>query len=242
MDSPRGRIVLMRAGLDEGLDEGPDEGPEGRAPGLPMETATHFDRCLGCMACVTSCPSGVRYDRLIERVRPQVERNHTRSFSERALRRLLFSTLPHPHRMRMLAAMLPVARKLGAERLDGRAGVLTRLAPRRPRRSVRGNPIPERTPAVGLQRGRVGLLLGCVQRVFFPQVHQATIGLLAAEGFEVLAPRAPDCCGALEFHSGEEDSAVARARATIAAFNELGVDHVVTNAAGCGSAMKEYGE
>jgi glycolate oxidase iron-sulfur subunit len=144
--------------------------------------------------------------------------------------------------MRALAPMLPAARKLGAERLDGRAGVLARLAPRRPPRSVRRASIPARTPAVGVRRGRVGLLLGCVQRVFFPQVHHATIGVLAAEGFEVLAPGAPECCGALEFHSGEEKSSVSRARATIEAFSELDLDHVVTNAAGCGSAMKEYGE
>jgi len=228
-DSPRGRIVLM----DDGLS--PDST-------LSDEMVLHWDRCLGCMACVTACPSGVRYDRLIERVRPQVERRHRRSFSERTIRRLLFGILPHPGRMRMLASTLPMARRLGAERLGGRAAVLTRLAPRRPPRSVRRTPIPELTQPVGLKRGRVGLLLGCVQRVFYPHVHQATIGVLAAEGFEVLAPRVPDCCGALEFHSGEEESATARARATIAAFNELGLDYVVTNAAGCGSAMKEYGE
>jgi glycolate oxidase iron-sulfur subunit len=228
-DSPRGRIVLINDGLDPGSS-------------LSDEMVVHFDRCLGCMACVTACPSGVRYDRLIERVRPQVERHHTRPFSERALRRLLFGTLPHPRRMRMLAGMLPAARRLGAERLGGRAGVLTRLAPRRPPRELRRHGFVERTPAVGVQRGRVGLLLGCVQRVFYPQVHHATIGVLAAEGFEVLAPREPECCGALEFHSGEEESAVARARATIAAFEKLGVDYVITNAAGCGSAMKQYGD
>jgi glycolate oxidase iron-sulfur subunit len=103
--------------------------------------------------------------------------------------------------------------------------------------------LPERTPARGVQRGTVALLLGCVQRVFFPEVHAATVGVLAAEGYEVLVPNLPDCCGALELHAGEHDAGLARARATIAAFAELGqLDHVVVNSAGCGTAMKDYGE
>src|SRR5438105_13529339 len=136
MDSPRGRIVLMRAGLDEGLDEGPDEGPEGRAPGLPMETATHFDRCLGCMACVTACPSGVRYDRLIERVRPQIERNFSRPLPERALRRLIFATLTHPRRMRALRPALAASRLLPPAALPERLRPLIQPAPRTPTRSA----------------------------------------------------------------------------------------------------------
>jgi glycolate oxidase iron-sulfur subunit len=229
-DSPRGRIVLIAEGLNGGAE-------------LSDEMVTHFDRCLGCMACVTACPSGVRYDRLIERVRPQVERHHRRSASERALRRLLFATLPHPRRLRMLAPTLAPARRLGADRLPGSLGALAKVAPRVPARKLMRVRLPERTPPVGQRRGRVGLLLGCVQRVFYPEVHLATIRALSAEGFEVLAPSAPACCGALEFHSGEEDAAVARATATIAAFDAVGeLDHVLTGAAGCGSAMKEYGE
>jgi glycolate oxidase iron-sulfur subunit len=211
---------------------------------LTPEMATHFDRCLGCMACVTACPSGVQYDRLIERVRPQVERHHKRSAAEQALRRLLFETLPHPRRLRRMAPMLAVSRKLGAERLPGRISLLAKVAPRTPvRETRRAGQVPPRTPAVSEQRGRVGLLLGCVQRVFFGEVHRATVGALAAEGFEVLAPDLPECCGALEFHSGEEKAAIARARATIQAFDALGeLDYIAVNAAGCGSAMKEYGE
>jgi glycolate oxidase iron-sulfur subunit len=229
-DSPRGRIVLM----DEGLQPGSE---------LTDEMALHFDRCLGCMACVTACPSGVRYDRLIERTRPQVERHHERSSAEQALRLLLFETLPHPKRLRRLVPMLAAARRLGAERLPERVSILAKVAPRTPVRETRQTRIPLRTPAVGEQRGRVGLLLGCVQRVFFADVHRATVKALAAEGFEVLAPEAPDCCGALELHSGEEEAALARARSTIAAFAGLGdLDYVVVNAAGCGAAMKEYGE
>lgn len=228
-DSPRGRIVLIAEALDS-ADE------------LSQEMVTHWDRCLGCMACVTACPSGVRYDRLIERVRPQVERHHRRSVSERLLRRLLFATLPHPRRLRALAPMLGPARRLGAAGLPGGFGMLTRVSPRSSSRKALRVRLPARTAAVGAQRGRVALLLGCVQRVFYPEVQLASIRALAAEGFEVLAPKAPACCGALEFHAGEEPAAVARARETIAAFDALGVDHVVTTAAGCGSAMKEYGD
>jgi glycolate oxidase iron-sulfur subunit len=228
-DSPRGRIVLAGQGL------APDSV-------LSEEMVTHFDRCLGCMACVTACPSGVRYDRLIERVRPQVERHHRRPPSERALRRLLFETLPHPRRLRVLAPLLGATRRLHGDRLPGPAGRLVRLAPRTPPRGARQAPLPERTAPVGPGRGRVALLLGCVQRIFYPEVHRATIEVLAAEGYEVLAPSSPDCCGALQLHSGDEPAALARARATIAALADLGVDHVVTSAAGCGSAMKEYGE
>jgi glycolate oxidase iron-sulfur subunit len=229
-DSPRGRIVLIAEALDSATE-------------LSGEMVTHWDRCLGCMACVTACPSGVRYDRLIERVRPQVERHHQRPLSERWLRRLIFATLPYPGRLRALMPLLGPTRRLGASVLPGRLATLPQLAPRAPRRTVRRSRLPERTAAVGRQRGRVGLLLGCVQRVFYPDVQLAVIRALAAEGFEVLAPHAPSCCGALEFHAGEEPSAAVRARHTIAAFDALGpLDHVVTTAAGCGSAMKEYGE
>jgi glycolate oxidase iron-sulfur subunit len=226
-DSPRGRIVLMAEGLADGGE-------------LSDEMVTHFDRCLGCMACVTACPSGVAYDRLIERVRPQVERHHTRSPAERAFRRLLFETLPHPRRMRALAPLLAATRRLPLERLDERLAMAAKVAPRASAREVLRTRLPTRIAPHGERRGRVGLLLGCVQRVFFPEVHRATIRTLVAEGFEVLAPRRPDCCGALELHAGAEDAAIARARETIAAFAD--VDYVVTSAAGCGSAMKGYGE
>jgi glycolate oxidase iron-sulfur subunit len=230
-DSPRGRIVL----IDEAISSDGE---------LSDELVAHIDSCLGCMACVTACPSGVRYDRLIERMRPQIERHYERSNADRALRLLLFETLPHPKRLRALAPALMAARAVHADRrLPGRLSALAKVAPRLSRSALRKPEPPERTPAVGEQRGRVGLLLGCVQRVFYPQVHKATVRALAAEGFEVLAPRVPDCCGALELHSGEEEAARARAAATVEAFAALGrLDHVVVNAAGCGAAMKEYGE
>ena len=229
-DSPRGRIVLIGEGLrtDEPMSD---------------EMVTHFDRCLGCMACVTACPSGVRYDRLIERVRPQVERHHRRSLFERGLRRMLFGTLPHPRRLRTLAPLMIAGRKLGSDRIPGRVGELAKVAPQLSMRALRSTGFPEHLPDAGEQRGRVGVLLGCVQRVFYADVQRATIATLAAEGFEVFAPQLPECCGALEMHSGEEPAAVTRAEATIAAFNAIaGLDYVVTSAAGCGSAMKEYGE
>ena len=231
-DSPRGRIVLIAEGLE----------PEAT---LSEEMVTHFDRCLGCMACVTACPSGVAYDRLIERVRPQIERHHRRPAGERALRRLLYETLPHPRRLRALAPLLAITEHLPVARLPEPLRPLAQVAPRRPARSQRGQ-VPVHTAPVGESRGRVALLLGCVQRVFYPQVHRATVAVLAAEGFEVIAPRLPDCCGALELHGGEEDAGIRRARETIAAFaaagGPAGFDHIVVNAAGCGSAMKGYGE
>ncbi|HXF57468.1 MAG TPA: heterodisulfide reductase-related iron-sulfur binding cluster [Actinomycetota bacterium] len=233
MDSPRGRIVLMRHGLEEGSDLG--------------EMAVHFDRCLGCMACVTACPSGVRYDRLIEATRAQVERNLRRPLAERALRRLVFGLLTHPGRLRALAPLLAAYRRSGARALVRgrdllrrwpRLRAMERLAPPVPARAALAH-LPARVRARGPARGRVGLLQGCVQRVFFHRVNEATARVLAAEGFEVEAPGAPRCCGALALHAGQEEETVALARETIRALE--GCDLVVVNAAGCGSAMKEYG-
>jgi glycolate oxidase iron-sulfur subunit len=233
MDSPRGRIVLMRLGLEEGSEVTPT-------------MVEHLDNCLGCMACVTACPSGVQYDKLIEDTRAQVERNHPRTPKERLLRRLLFETFPHPGRLRAAAPLLAAYRRSGLSRVIARRGLLDRFPTLRTfeqlapdvgaRAAVRR--LPEMTPARGARRGRVGFLQGCVQRVFFGDVNAATVAVLAAEGFEVHAPRLPRCCGALQLHAGEQDGAVALAKATIEAFE--GFDHVVVNAAGCGSAMKDY--
>ena len=215
MDSPRGRIVLMRVGHEEGSEVSP-------------EMTTHLDRCLGCMACVTACPSGVQYDRLIERARPQIERHGPRSRRERLLRKGIFALFTHPGRLRAAVPFmnLPVPKPFG----HLAPKVSTRAAMRR---------LPEVTPAVGERRGRVALMQGCVQRVFFNDVNAATVRVLAAEGWEVHAPRQPRCCGALQLHTGVEDEARELARKTIAAYE--GFDRVVVNVAGCGSAMKEYG-
>jgi len=216
MDSPRGRIVLMKAGLEEDSE-------------LSPEMVEHWDRCLGCMACVTACPSGVRYDKLLIDTRAQVERRFPRSRRERLLRRAVFALFPHHRRLRALAPGLPLAR-----RLPGLPGA---LAPRTPVREALRR-LPRRFAARGVRRGTVALLQGCVQRAFFGSVNEATARVLAAEGFEVHAPAEPACCGSLELHTGEP-SAVAKAKATIAALE--GYETVVTNTAGCGSGMREYG-
>jgi glycolate oxidase iron-sulfur subunit len=227
MDSPRGRIVLMKAGLEPGSE-------------LSPAMATHFDRCLGCMACVTACPSGVQYDRLIEATRPQVERNYERSTRERLFRRFLFATFTHPGRLRALTPVLALGRAVGARRLGRRLpdssqlGALMRLTPG----AGTWRRLPELTPARGERRGRVGLLQGCVQRVLFHHVNVATAELLAAEGYEVFAPRRPRCCGALMFHSGYERGALELARELVVAFEDC--ETVVVNAAGCGSSMRDY--
>jgi glycolate oxidase iron-sulfur subunit len=229
MDSPRGRIVLMAEGLEPGST-------------LSDELVLHLDRCLGCMACVTACPSGVRYDRLIERARPQVERHHDRPFGERLFRRLVFATFTHPRRLRRLRPLVGLERTLGVGRrlfpARSRLGALARLG--RGIAPGSGPKLPERLPAAGGRRATVGLLQGCVQRVFFGHVNDATARVLAAEGYEVLVPNAPRCCGALQFHTGYEDEACERAKETIEAFE--GCDLVCVNAAGCGSSMKAYGE
>lgn len=230
-DSPRGRIVLMRVGHEDGERLGPS-------------MQTHFDRCLGCMACVTACPSGVRYDRLIGQVRPQIERNVPRSRVDRAYRHAIFALCTHPGRMRALVPFLAVPGRLGARlaRLTpgSRLGALLRLAPTvSVRAAVRRLPVVT-PPAPGVTgRGRLAFLQGCVQRALFGDVNAATVRVLAAEGWEVHAPRRPRCCGALPLHGGLEDDALVLARQVIAAYEDFPV--IAVNVAGCGSAMKDYG-
>ena len=225
MDSPRGRIVLMRIGHEEGSEVSP-------------EMTTHLDRCLGCMACVTACPSGVQYDRLIERARPQLERHGDRTWRERAFRGAVFALFTHPGRLRALVPAMALQRRLRVPERLGRRLPFLRLAPDVPARAAIRR-LPEVTPARGQRRGTVALMQGCIQRVLFGDVNAATVRVLAAEGWEVHAPRKPRCCGALQFHSGMEDDARELAEATVAAYDSY--DRVVVNVAGCGSAMKDYG-
>jgi glycolate oxidase iron-sulfur subunit len=233
MDSPRGRIYLMKQRLEgEPLDD---------------TMVQHFDQCLGCMACVTACPSGVQYDKLIEATRAHVEDEHTRSPRERALRSLVFQLFPYPRRLRATRPLLRAYQRSGAARLVHRPRLFDRLPPTvaamerlMPAVARERESVAEVTPAEGRRRARVGMLLGCVQREFFPGVNAATARVLAAEGCEVVAPRAQGCCGALSLHSGRAAEAVRFAKRTIAAFESLGVDAVVVNAAGCGSSMKDY--
>ena len=275
MDSPRGRIHLITQLLD---------GSAGTAA-----TGLHLDRCLGCMACVPACPSGVRYDRLITAARSWQEdpppagaaddpagptalttvagpdgaapdtagtrvgraaaelarrrRNRAgvpgqqagagpvlpaRSVRDRATRAAIFATFPYPRRLRPLLAPLRAAQK---------TGVAGRLA-----RSTLASRLPRRVPARGTRRAVVGMLTGCVQQVFFPAVNAATARVLAAEGCDVIIPAGQGCCGALSMHGGRLAEARRFARRTIAVFEQAGVDTIVVNSAGCGSAMKEYAE
>jgi glycolate oxidase iron-sulfur subunit len=238
MDSPRGRIYLMKLGK------------EGTVP-LDDVYTQHFDACLGCLACVTACPSGVRYDELIEAVRPQLERNHRRHLSDRLFREMIFQLFPYPSRLR-LAALLGIAyEKAGGHRRLERAGVLRRL-PKRLQAveelmpPARLKDLTTRLPAFIPARGtatrlRVGMLTGCVQRVFFPDVNAATARVLAREGCDVVVPRSQRCCGALSEHAGREPEALERARRLIDTFEAADVDAIAVNVAGCGSTMKEYG-
>jgi glycolate oxidase iron-sulfur subunit len=236
MDSPRGRIYLMGMGLEG-------------APLTPT-MVQHFDACLGCMACVTACPSGVRYDSLIEATRAQVERRYPRSRRDRAWRGAVFAVFPYPRRLRLLRAPLRAYQASGLPALVRRGGRLQRLAPRLAMMESIAPPaavgpreqVAPRTPAGGRHRGTVGMLLGCVQREFFPGVNAATARVLAAEGFEVIAPPRQGCCGALSVHNGREPEARRLARDLIDRFAASGVDHIVVNAAGCGSSMKEYAD
>jgi len=245
MDSPRGRIHLISQVLD----------------GAPVseKVTTHLDRCLGCMACVTACPSGVRYNELIEAARSWPEEASAgagqapaaapaaRSLRDRAVRAAIFATFPYPRRLRALTGPLRVAQRARLDRLAQRspaaryapelAGSL-RLAPRVPGRRGR---LPARIPARGPRRAVVGMLTGCVQQVFFADVNAATARVLATEGCDVIVPPSQGCCGALSLHSGRAAEAARFAERTITEFERAGVDAIVINSAGCGSAMKEYG-
>jgi glycolate oxidase iron-sulfur subunit len=234
MDSPRGRIYLMKMAS------------EGKAEMSP-QWVSHFDSCLGCMACMTACPSGVDYSKLIEATRAQIERNHPRSIGEKLYRRFIFSMFTRPERLRLLRLPLLAYQRSGVQAQVRRSGVL-KLLPRKLRAMEALMPqldasevIPSVTPAQGPQRRRVGLLLGCVQREFLSNVNAATVRVLAAEGCEVVAPPEQPCCGALLVHAGEEADAIVLARKTIDAFERANVDAIITNAAGCGSNVKEYG-
>jgi len=207
MDSPRGRIYSMH------------KAAEGSVP-LDTTFRRHMDNCLGCMACMTACPSGVQYDKLIEDTRAQVERNIPRTPADSLFRRMLFATFPYPARLRVLAAPLFVYQRSGLQRLVRGSGLL-KLLPKRlaamesllptVRRASR-KPAMDRGQREAPTRRRVGMLTGCVQSVFFAHVNAATARVLAAEGCEVVTPADQPCCGALMVHSGLDEQAAAMAR------------------------------
>ncbi len=239
MDSPRGRIYMMA------------KASQGEAT-LDLRFKKHMDNCLGCMACMTACPSGVQYNKLIEDTRPQVERHIPRTTSDSLFRKLLFATFPHPSRLRVLALPMLVYQRTGLQKLFRSSG-LHKLLPKRFAAMEALLPtvpnslfhsLPQTTSAVSSTTTpaiRVGMLAGCVQQVFFQHVNEATLRVLSAEGYEVVVPEQQSCCGALMSHCGLEEDAHEMARKMIAAFEAAKVDYIVINAAGCGSTMKEYG-
>jgi glycolate oxidase iron-sulfur subunit len=237
MDSPRGRIYLMNA-----INQG--------EAALDEATTEHFDSCLGCLACVSTCPSGVQYDKLISATRPQVERNQPRSLSDRLIRTLIFNLFPYPDRLRLLLPSFWLYQKSGLQKLVRNTGLLKqfslRLAamesilPEVTTDSFTNN-LPDVIPAIGEKRYRVGMILGCVQRLFFSPVNEATVRVLTANGCEVVIPKSQGCCAALPAHQGQEAQAQALAKQMINSFADTNVDAIIINAAGCGHTLKEYG-
>jgi len=237
MDSPRGRIHLMRALADGTM-------------ALDAEVVRHFDRCLGCMGCVPACPSGVRYDVLIEETRARIEERYDRGGFDALHRAMLFAILPYPRRLRALAALAFLYARSGVQRLVRRSGIL-KLLPRRLTQLEALMPdvdgaaltarLPALTPAASPRRFRVGLVAGCVQRVFFRGVNEATLRVLAAEGCEVVVPEGQGCCGALSIHAGRAAESKEMAKALIEIFERENLDAIIVNAAGCGSNLKDYG-
>ena len=235
MDSPRGRIHLMR-----GLSEG---------DALDAVVAGHVDACLGCLACVTACPSGVQYGALIEATRVEVEVHHRRRWTDRALRGFVFALFPRPRRLRVVVPVLRVVQRTRLDRVLLRSGLAHRLAPRLTVMAELAPPMPPRsTPALpafaaasGQRRATVTLLTGCVQGTFFPNVNAATQRVLVSEGCDVTVPGRQGCCGALSQHAGRHDDTLAYARALLDAVDPDDADSIVTNAAWCGSTLKGYG-
>jgi len=237
MDSPRGRIYLMNS-----INQGEAE--------LNATTVEHFDSCLGCLACVSTCPSGVEYDKLIAATRPQVERNQPRNLGDRLIRSLIFNLFPYPQRLGVLLPPLWLYQKLGLSNLIRNSGLLDKIAPRLAgmesvlpeiNLSSLNTNYPLVIPSQTEKRYRVGLILGCVQRLFFSEVNQATIRVLTANGCEVVIPPEQGCCAALPAHQGQENQAQTLARQMIDSFADTEVDAIIINAAGCGHTLKEYG-
>jgi glycolate oxidase iron-sulfur subunit len=234
MDSPRGRVYLMRAAS------------EGRI-GLTENFVLHMDRCLGCRACETACPAGVPFGRLIEETRGQIERKVRRPPGRRVLGRLLLGVFPERRRLGRLLALTRLYLRSGLQRLVRGTGLLERfprlqamerLLPALP--ATRGERLPVETlPPGGRPRGTVAVLEGCIQSELFPEVNRATVRLLARAGYRVVVPPEQGCCGALHLHWGDRRAGRERARRNVTAFEEA--DWIVTNAAGCGATLRDYG-
>jgi glycolate oxidase iron-sulfur subunit len=229
-DGPRGRIYLIKNMLESG------------APATE-ETARHIDRCLSCLACMTTCPSGVNYMRLIDQARIHVENTYTRPLPERVMRGILAFVMPRPKvfRLAIIAAALGrpfrgIFTAFGLKRVDA----LFDLVPSLPKPPDRFGDAGS-YPAEGKRKGRVALLRGCVQSVLDPGINAATIRLLTRLGYEVVVTGGESCCGSLTHHMGKEEDALARARRTIDQWDAADVDAVVITSSGCGVTIKDYG-
>ncbi|HEX4408758.1 MAG TPA: glycolate oxidase subunit GlcF [Xanthobacteraceae bacterium] len=229
LDSPRGRIYLIKEMLEHGRP-------------ASAEVTEHVDRCLSCLACMTTCPSGVHYMHLVDHARAHIEDTYRRPLSERFLRALLAFLMPYPERFRpalYLARLAkPFAPLLAALRLDRLAAML-RLSPwRAPHRPL----APQTFAAIGPRRGRVALLAGCVNDLLAPDINAAAIRVLTRYGIEVVLPQGLGCCGSLVHHMGRHDQALTQARAAIDALTAIeGPDAIVITASGCGTTVKDYG-
>ena len=216
MDSPRGRIYLMKMAAEGTVQ-------------IDQAWVGHMDTCLGCVSCMTACPSGVDYGKLIEETRAQIEQVYRRPLADRLYRWAILNTFPRVGLLRVMRWFLAAYQSLGLPALN-------KLMPKLgPREAVAGV-----TPAQGVRRARVGLMLGCVQREFLPEINAATARVLAAEGCDVVTPSGQGCCGALLMHAGQDHAAEALTRRMITDFEAAGVDVIITNAGGCGSHLKQF--
>ncbi len=236
LDSPRGRIYLIKDMLESGRP-------------ATEEVVRHVDRCLSCLSCMTTCPSGVNYMHLVDHARHYIEETYTRPWHERALRGVLAAVLPYPGRMRLAlrgaALARPFARLIpGQGMLAKRLRAMLKLAPARlPPASATERPGVH--PAIGVRRGRVALLAGCAQQVLDPAINEATIRLLTRLGIEVVVAQGAGCCGALTHHMGQRERGMASARANIVTWTREadgdGLDAIIVNTSGCGTTVKDYG-
>jgi glycolate oxidase iron-sulfur subunit len=222
LDSPRGRIYLIKQMLESGAPA--DAG-----------TVKHLDRCLSCLSCMTTCPSGVNYMHLIDQARVHIEHTFKRPLGERVLRRILAVTMPRPalFRLSLIAARLvsplaPVFRAFGFDRLHA----LLALVPKR---------LPRPEPVAPAGASRIGLLRGCVQSVLDPAINAATVRLLRRFGFEIVEPEAISCCGSLTHHMGLERDSLAHVKAAVDGWIASGVETIIVTASGCGTTIKDYG-
>ncbi|MFC3691568.1 glycolate oxidase subunit GlcF [Chenggangzhangella methanolivorans] len=231
LDSPRGRIYLIKDMLEN--DRTPD-----------AKTVLHVDRCLGCLSCMTTCPSGVHYMHLLDHARRHIEQRFVRRWDDRALRWLLSRILPHAGRFRLALSLARLARPLRRLMPDARLRAMLEMAPASlPARSA--NDEPQVFPAEGPRRRRVALMIGCAQRALNTDINDATIRLLRRHGCEVVVPKGLGCCGALSHHMGRTDEshafAAAAIRALSAEIDGEGLDAIVINTSGCGTTVKDYG-